>query len=94
MLTAIHNVARTERAATCSLHVVYYFLTRLVFPSSSVEQSEEATGKVLGVCLSAGLCREYCSIHIKQGTGEPPHTHTHKVKGVRVELTVGQAGNT
>ena len=35
----------------------------LVFPSSNVEQSEEASGKVLGVHMSAGLCREYYSDH-------------------------------
>ena len=59
MLAAIHSVARTESVATCSLYIVPYSLTKLVFPSSSVEQSEEATGAVLGVHVYAGLRWEY-----------------------------------
>ena len=35
MRAAIHNIERTECAATCSLCIVPYFFTKLVFPSSS-----------------------------------------------------------
>ena len=53
MLTAIHNVACTERADTRLLYLVLYFLYGgSLSPASSVVQSKEVTDRVLSVCVS------------------------------------------
>ena len=53
MLTAIHNVACTERADTRLLYLVLYFLYGVsLSPALSVVQSKEVTDRVLSVRVS------------------------------------------